>query len=580
MRATGRPTRLLLLLLLLVFWAVALRHLDVLPRVYEDEPWIAGTGWMLATEGRFGNAFFAGFYGMERHAYNYLPLYPLLQAPTFRGLGLGLFQARLLVVGLTMLTLAMTFAVGRRLFGAATGTLAVLLLLVTRTSILSPSQISGIVMVDFARVARYDMLVPVLGLAALYLFVGARGRWGQTMMVGGLAGLSGLANMYGLFWVGLIVLLALWQRAGRRAVAAILMGALLPWLPYGLFVLSGLEDWRGQTQIFNNRFALTEPGWYLANLLAEPRRYAPGLGPGGWTLLGRPGLVAAGVGLPLALAALARRAWRGERAAQSLLLPAVGLPLLFAALIWSKATNYLVTILPLLALVGAWGGVSLWRRVGGAGWGRVARAALLALLLLIVGEGVGQLVRAEGRARETTPYAHFIARVHDEVPAGARVLGMHHYWLTFEDQEYISWAVPILQASPGFYRPPRPIGAALDAVDPDVILIDPRMTGYLEATPDRAAAIRAWMEQNGFMRRAVVEDGTYGRMEIYRRETEKGAGASLRPPPGAVGRRTQIKIIWAPSAISRNSMAPTTASTSSTRSSSSRCIMSTDILQA
>ena len=43
--------KLALVALLLLFWSVSLRGLDMTPPVYEDEPWQSSTGWKLATEG-------------------------------------------------------------------------------------------------------------------------------------------------------------------------------------------------------------------------------------------------------------------------------------------------------------------------------------------------------------------------------------------------------------------------------------------------------------------------------------------------------------------------------------------------
>ena len=62
--------RAILVVLLLAFWLISLRHLTVAPPVYEDEPWQASTGWKLATAGVFGSDLFAGLYDMDRHYYH------------------------------------------------------------------------------------------------------------------------------------------------------------------------------------------------------------------------------------------------------------------------------------------------------------------------------------------------------------------------------------------------------------------------------------------------------------------------------------------------------------------------------
>ncbi|MGH2536249.1 MAG: glycosyltransferase family 39 protein, partial [Candidatus Promineifilaceae bacterium] len=197
------PPRLLPIALLLAFWLTSLAHLDTVPPVYEDEPWQASTGWKLATEGVFGSDLFRGYYGMERHYYGYMPLHPLLLAAVFRLAGLGLFQARLEAVILTTFTLALTYALGRRLAGRAAAGLAVGLLLLARTGAHTPSQYTGIVLVDVARIARYDAAVPVFGLLSLHALWTAGERRGAAWygLAGLLAALAGLSHLYGLFWL-------------------------------------------------------------------------------------------------------------------------------------------------------------------------------------------------------------------------------------------------------------------------------------------------------------------------------------------------------------------------------------------
>lgn len=121
-RSSARA-RWLLLALLLLYWAVSLHHLDVTPPVYEDEPWQASTGWKLATRGVFGSDMFAGYYGMDRRYYGFMPLHPVVLAVMFRAAGVGLFQARLEAVVMGLLTLALTYSLGSRLFRSAMGLL-------------------------------------------------------------------------------------------------------------------------------------------------------------------------------------------------------------------------------------------------------------------------------------------------------------------------------------------------------------------------------------------------------------------------------------------------------------------------
>src|SRR5438132_3632530 len=99
-----------------IFLFSSLRHLDAVPQVYEDEPWQASTAYKLLTTGVFGSDLFAGFHAMDQRYYGFMRLHPLLLAGFFRVLGTGLLQARLETVCLSMLTLLLTYLLGRRLF--------------------------------------------------------------------------------------------------------------------------------------------------------------------------------------------------------------------------------------------------------------------------------------------------------------------------------------------------------------------------------------------------------------------------------------------------------------------------------
>jgi len=515
--------------LLLLYWTVSVRNLTILPPVYEDEPWQVSTGWKLATEGVFGSDMFAGLYGMERHYYGYMPVHPLLLAAIFRAAGLGLFQARLEPVMMGLLTLALTFSLGRRLFGPEVGLLAVALLILVRLTGLTRFQLTGILFLDVARIARYDMVVPVFGLASLHAYLsGRRSKVGarpqalrRFALAGLLAGLAGLSHLYGAFWLIALGLLALWDGIGRRGLLAMAAGFVAPWLPYLAYVLVGLPDWIGQTRGYAPRFDLLNPRWYWRNVLLESRRYGPGLGPASGDYLLRPGFWSAVIALPLSFLALAERAIRkNDRVARALVVPALLLPALFALLIHLKLANYLVTIIPLWALAGAWGGISLWRRAGRDRGRRWMRAVLLVVLLLIGSEGAARIYRLRAAPGTTTPYADFIAQVHWYILPGSRVLGLQNYWLGLDDLDYRAWPVPLSQANPDYRPVPLTLEEALGNTAPDVILIDPRMRDYFEGAPLAAQTILDWMENEGYVRTVVIEDPTYGRMEVYKNRSE------------------------------------------------------------
>jgi hypothetical protein len=500
---------LLAIAVIALFLASGLRHLDTVPQVYEDEPWQASTAYKLATHGVFGSDLFAGFFDMDQRYFGFMPLQPLLLATTFKLVGLGLAQARLETVLLTALTLALTFLLGARLFHPWVGALAVGLLVLVRWTGLTYVQLTGIPLVDFARIARYDPLVPVIGLTALHAYISARAssRLWPYALTGVLAGLSGLAHVYGLFWVPALVILSIWDRARRASTALIVLGALVPWLPYAAYVLGDLADWHGQTAVYAPRAEVLNPAWYAANVVDEYHRYGPGLGPPGPAWLLRPGFWLLVIAVPLSLFALVRRALTGDVAARTLVVPALLFPLLFAVTITLKLVNYTLIELPLFAVAIGWGVVQFWCA---AAWSKPVLALAAAAVLV---EGGTALLRLEQAAATTTPYPTFVAEVRHDVPPGTRVLGLHSFWIGLQDHDYRSFLVPLNLADLGV-----PLDQALDDVDPDLVLLDARMRAYFDSPGAAADGVlfRAWLARHDGELVGRVEDPTYGLMEIYR----------------------------------------------------------------
>ena len=84
---------LIMLAILIGFLLFSVRNLTIVPVIFEDEPWLASTGWKLAQTGMFGTDLMTGFYGMESHYYGFLPLYSILLSVVFKLFGLGMIQA-------------------------------------------------------------------------------------------------------------------------------------------------------------------------------------------------------------------------------------------------------------------------------------------------------------------------------------------------------------------------------------------------------------------------------------------------------------------------------------------------------
>jgi hypothetical protein len=136
-----------------------------------------------------------------------------------------------------------------------------------------------------------------------------------------------------------------------------------------------------------------------------------------------------------------------------------------------------------------------------------------ALAAAVVLEGGVALGRLEQASLAFTPYSTFVAEVRQYVPAGARVLGLHSYWLGFETYDYRSFLVPLNWADEGL-----PLDDGLSRVAPDVLLLDARMRAYFDAPEVAAdhARLAGWMAAHSAELVGQVDDPTYGRMDIYR----------------------------------------------------------------
>ncbi len=362
-------SRLSMSVLLLAFWAMSLSGIDRFPPLHVDEVSILAPGYKLLTEGRYGLDMYAGFHRQEEIYLEVMPLMPLSQGLGARLFGLGAWSMRFLPVACGMVILSLSFAVGRTVAGPLAGWLAALLLLCWQWAAPGGEFLgAGIALVDVARIARYDTLAAMLGLAAFLVWLGAVSRqrhWPYYALCGALVGLAGLAQVYGLFWLAVFSLLWLSERrrppemAGGRPrprvsqLVAVFAGAAAVLLPWLILILRNAAAFAGQFGKHQGRFDLLDLRFYWNNLASEANRYLlQPLQPDSWL---RAGFWLAVLGLPLALGWLAYGAIRRrDERALWVLTPCLVLPLLLALLVSKKQFGYLLLVMPLFAVAVAW----------------------------------------------------------------------------------------------------------------------------------------------------------------------------------------------------------------------------------
>ncbi len=253
-----------------VYLATALIMLSHYPPLGVDEGWFGNPAYNLAVHGFLGTTLARGFFGIERHTYWMPPFHLLLLAGVFKVFGFGWLRIRLLSVAMGGLTLAGTWALGRRLFGRDSWAppLAALLL-------------SGELM--FLLSARWGRMEPTVAACAvwgLYFLLRDRSGVWQPLLGGALGALAALSHPNGAF-LAPVFLFALWVRTstrsgkgehpGRRRVrgfAAFVLGAALAFAPYLVYIAQAPGDAFNQLQANGIR-----PTMFLANAAREASRF-------------------------------------------------------------------------------------------------------------------------------------------------------------------------------------------------------------------------------------------------------------------------------------------------------------------
>ncbi len=507
------------------YLAIGLSDIMIFPAWNQDEPWIASVAYSLVTQGTYGSQMFSGYAGMDKHYFDFMPTYPWLLAGLFKLVGIGTFQIRLMPLLCGLLVLLFTFLVGRQVGGVRVGALAIVLLVGQRIMIGTPQ--TGIPLLDIARIGRYDIAVPLFGLLACAAFNRAeqldRSRW--YVVSGVLIGLAGLTHLYGLFWLPALLIAHIWRR-GPSALRSphiylLFAGFVVVWLPWVGYVVANWADYLGQMRIVGRRFDLLTLRFYQDNISREPDRYRQlGLmlqsGPdftrvGGWLAV---------LGLPVAfgLALWPKRRIGGLPGFSVAIALFVHL-LLFTVLFEPKTYSYTIAIWPLLAILLACLGIWVWDLYRQ----RVVRGVLLGVLLLVLAEGGQRVVVSHSEAAKLSSFDAYMARISAQIPAGARVMGLHNYWFQLRDHPFQTWVVPVLLTEPEIKLDGTiPIDNAIGLFRPDVFLIDRNIAEHLDrlAEPQHPQHVSfglfwRYMKKHQARLVATIDDPTYGPMQIY-----------------------------------------------------------------
>lgn len=525
-------------LLIAAFVLFQLIGLDRLPPAFEDEPWIAEPGYRFWEDGVLRSELKRGFFGAEERYLLHAPLYSVLSGGVVRLFGPGLVQVRLLALAFAATAAVLTFLLGRRLLSPRHGLLAVAVLLLWRLAPASIYYPSGIPFVDLGRLARYDVAVPVWGLAGFLLVLPRRravgdsggaaiassraaprldAGWLRMVVAGVCAGLAIMTHPVGIAWVAMIAVATLLTHERRERIihcAWIAAGAAAALLPWAWMLADGWTAFVAQQQYVAERYDLLQPQFYLWNMLTEWRRYSP-IARG--VLAGQPGavlLLVCGLTGLVALCASALRRREGDRVLPAMLLTGASL---FGLGLRPKYYHYVAALWPLIAITAAAGVMAILQSRT-----RMLRAAGAAALAIVCLDGVIGWGRLAVQSASVTPYTALCDRLAAAIPPHGCLLAMPTYWLGLVSRvdSYRSIIVPVAHAAK-FAVPGRSIRDTLDETGSDVILLDPPMLRFLAQADNPAdpfaavaAGLRDYLAEHA-TRRTVIEDPSYGRFEIY-----------------------------------------------------------------
>lgn len=415
---------------LLLLWHVA-PTLDYYPTLSDDEGQILLDARTIALHGRFGSDLYQGAWNTHDSLYISPPLQRVLIAAAFRLAGESITTARAVTVISALVVLWSMSLLAWQLYGL-TAALAAGLLLVTWRSYIGGDSL-GLAFVCTARSARYDLTAVAfiwLALLALSFYLEKPTRT-AAILTGLAAGLAALAQFFGAFVIGVIVLalLVTQRRKFLRTRTNLLMLAamLVVLVPYALVIWLDWHNFVMQTFVMKPaRTRFTDLAFYLGNFSTEVARYRGIIAHAFFRTAGIARQLAELVGLVAIGGACANLYLRLRRRPSpsewilplSLVVFVLGLTLFDS----TKAPLYSIVLYPSLCLAVGVLWTDLVRGLSARGLKLAGAAAtIIVAALLLLQYGV-VFVRDRAIAAQASRYTETAAQILDKVPQDAKIL--------------------------------------------------------------------------------------------------------------------------------------------------------------
>jgi 4-amino-4-deoxy-L-arabinose transferase-like glycosyltransferase len=455
---SARITTIVVVLLVLATTLVMLSHLTFLttyPQVFIDEPWNANVAWNWLKTGVNFDPMHSG--ALDQYGYGWVR-WPYIGNAfwtiSFALLGMGLFQIRLVSWIFACVLLLLVFLVGRRSYGTLSGALAAFLV-----SISPP-------FVQASHMARHDIMLAVLimGVFLLTQIAFEKEKLWAHVLAGLLIGLSPDVHPNGVFFaVGIGVLylfnyrLKIFRQRGAWAFA---IGAIIG---VGYYVaghiLPSPEAYASINKFWSqgsHQLPLFNPIRLLQSLVQEIGRYH---------------FFDNGLDFALIGASAVYLAWRRRRADLNLLVFVGASLAMFVLFVGNKNDVYAILFYPFFILMVAEALTSVITTASNSSQVRVF--TLVVLILFMVNSAVHYLRPAISN-REYNYYS-VTDQIREAIPAGARVMGLPHWYLGLPDYDYRS------SLSLTYYHILNNYGLTegLEAIRPDYVIVDSALQGLL-----------------------------------------------------------------------------------------------------
>jgi len=415
-----------IIILLLIYVVLYSFNLGKFPVVNGDENWFINPAYDLATFGKMGTTMIYGSCNLANFTYWQPPVFILLMATSFKLLGFGVIQARLVSVSLGFLTVLFTYLLGFKLYNKKIGLLTSLAL------------ISNPLFFMVSRNARMEIAVACFMIIALYFTFLALKEFkiGYYFASAFFAMLAFLSHPNGLIAILSVVIIILAEKIDFKTlkfnlnlneIGAFISGILLPLIPYALYISLDFAAFKGQ---FMGNIARS-PSNPLSNILVEPTRYINLF----WWLNQYNGLFLAFLVLALVviltvlgLYYLSREGRFGRKFLLIVLMVNIGV---FAVLVYHKFFIYLGLTIPYLSIIMA---LTLKNKIKFKMNRRSIMSVIIIVLwfMLIVGNCIFIISFLE--KTKDYDYMRIEYEVQKYIPHGSIVVGDHNYWIALHDK--------------------------------------------------------------------------------------------------------------------------------------------------